>query len=95
MLEQDFNAESLPVLRETVLAYARDAGMPHSRAIEVMLVAHELASNADHQPCFRTALICAASSSRAARDGSCHLTSKWNRSSAVRGKTCTWRWKTV
>ena len=46
MLEQDFNAESLHVLRETVLAYATAAGVPESRAIDVMLVAHELASNA-------------------------------------------------
>jgi hypothetical protein len=46
-------------------------------------------------PRFRHVLISAASWSRAARDRSCHLTSKRNRSSAVRGKTCTWRWKTV
>ncbi len=46
-------------------------------------------------PRLRRALISTASWSRAARDRSCHLTSKRNRSSAVRGKTCTWRWKTV
>jgi anti-sigma regulatory factor (Ser/Thr protein kinase) len=34
------------VLREAVLAHATAAGMPESRATEVMLVAHELASNA-------------------------------------------------
>jgi anti-sigma regulatory factor (Ser/Thr protein kinase) len=46
MLEQDFNAEGLHVLREAALAHATAAGMPESRATEVMLVAHELASNA-------------------------------------------------
>jgi anti-sigma regulatory factor (Ser/Thr protein kinase) len=46
MLEQDFNAEGLHMLREAVLAHATAAGMPESRATEVMLVAHELASNA-------------------------------------------------
>ena len=46
MLEQDFNAEGLYVLREAVLAHATAAGMPESRATDVVLVAHELASNA-------------------------------------------------
>lgn len=46
MLDQAFNVEGLHELRETVLAHATAAGMPESRATEVMLVAHELASNA-------------------------------------------------
>ena len=46
MLEQNFNAEGLHVLREAVLAHATAAGMPESRATDVMLVAHEMATNA-------------------------------------------------
>ena len=46
MLEQEFNAGTLHVLREAVLACAMAAGMPESRATDVMLVAHELAANA-------------------------------------------------
>lgn len=46
MLEQEFNAGTLHVLREGVLACAMAAGMPESRATDVMLVAHELAANA-------------------------------------------------
>lgn len=46
MLEQEFNAGALHVLREAVLAFAMAAGIPESRATDVMLVAHELAANA-------------------------------------------------
>lgn len=46
MLEQEFNAGALHVLRKAVLACAMAAGMPESRATDVMLVAHELAANA-------------------------------------------------
>ena len=45
MLEQEFNADALHVLRKTVLACSMAAGMPESRATDVMLVAHELAAN--------------------------------------------------
>lgn len=45
-LERQFNADTLRFLREAVLAHATAAGMPESRATEVMLVAHELAANA-------------------------------------------------
>lgn len=46
MLEQEFNADALHVLRKAVLACAMAAGMPESRATDVMLVTHELAANA-------------------------------------------------
>jgi anti-sigma regulatory factor (Ser/Thr protein kinase) len=46
MLEHEFNAGTLHILRAAVLAHASAAGMPESRATEVMLVVHELASNA-------------------------------------------------
>jgi anti-sigma regulatory factor (Ser/Thr protein kinase) len=46
VLEQEFNADALHVLRKAVLACAMAAGMPESRATDVMLVAHELAANA-------------------------------------------------
>jgi serine/threonine-protein kinase RsbW len=46
VLKQEFNADTLHVLREAVLACAMAAGMPESRATDVMLVAHELAANA-------------------------------------------------
>lgn len=45
-LEHEFNVGTLHILRATVLAHAVGAGMPESRATDVMLVAHELASNA-------------------------------------------------
>ncbi len=46
MLTQEFTMDTLQILRETVLAHARAAGMPESRATDVMLVVHELAANA-------------------------------------------------
>ena len=46
MLEQEFNAGTLHILRKAVLACATAAGMPESRALDVMLVVHELAANA-------------------------------------------------
>lgn len=46
MLEAEFDEEDLHALREAVLTRATAAGMPESRAIEVMLVVNELASNA-------------------------------------------------
>jgi anti-sigma regulatory factor (Ser/Thr protein kinase) len=46
MLEHEFNADTLHILREAVLAHAVAVGMSEGRATEVMLVAHELASNA-------------------------------------------------
>lgn len=46
MLEHEFNAGTLHILRAAVLAHATASGMPESRATDVMLVAHELASNA-------------------------------------------------
>ena len=46
MLEQEFNADTLHILRKAVLACTLAEGMPESRASDVMLVAHELAANA-------------------------------------------------
>lgn len=46
MLDQEFNAGTLRILRKAVLACAMAAGMPESRAPDVMLVVHELAANA-------------------------------------------------
>lgn len=46
MPEWGLNAEGLHKLRETVLAHAMAAGMLEGRATDVMLVAHELATNA-------------------------------------------------
>lgn len=46
MLDQGFNAGTLHILRKAVLAFAMAAGMPESRATDVVLVAHELAANA-------------------------------------------------
>jgi serine/threonine-protein kinase RsbW len=46
MLEQEFNTGTLRILRKVVLAYATAAGMPESRATDVVLVVHELAANA-------------------------------------------------
>jgi anti-sigma regulatory factor (Ser/Thr protein kinase) len=45
MLEQEFNTGTLRILRTVVLAYATAAGMPESRATDVVLVVHELAAN--------------------------------------------------
>lgn len=46
MLDQRFEAATLHQLRERVLAVAKAAGLQGSRAIDVMLVVHELAANA-------------------------------------------------
>jgi anti-sigma regulatory factor (Ser/Thr protein kinase) len=46
MLEHEFRATTLHVLRKTVLAHAVAAGMPDERAVDVMLAIHELAANA-------------------------------------------------
>jgi anti-sigma regulatory factor (Ser/Thr protein kinase) len=46
MLDQRFDAASLADLRRQVVACAKTAGMPDSRALDVMLVVHELAANA-------------------------------------------------
>jgi anti-sigma regulatory factor (Ser/Thr protein kinase) len=46
MLVQDFTAGTLRMLREAVLAHASAAGLPESRATDVMLAVHELAANA-------------------------------------------------
>jgi anti-sigma regulatory factor (Ser/Thr protein kinase) len=45
-LNQAFNAGTLHVLREAVLAEAKAAGMPRDRATDVMIAVHELAANA-------------------------------------------------
>ena len=45
-LDQEFGETTLRVLRETVLAHATAAGMPEGRAVDVMIVVHELAANA-------------------------------------------------
>lgn len=46
VLDQEFDAGTLHILRKAVLACAMAAGMPESRAPDVMIVAHELAANA-------------------------------------------------
>jgi anti-sigma regulatory factor (Ser/Thr protein kinase) len=46
MLDQRFDASSLGELRRQAVACAEAAGMPDSRALDVMLVVHELAANA-------------------------------------------------
>ena len=46
VLDQRFDAGTLHLLREAVLAHAAAAGMPEPRAGDVMLAVHELASNA-------------------------------------------------
>lgn len=46
MLDQWFDEASLGELRRRVVACAKAAGMPDSRALDVMLVVHELAANA-------------------------------------------------
>jgi len=45
MLTQEFTMDTLHSLREAVLAHATAAGMPESRATDVMLAVHELAAN--------------------------------------------------
>lgn len=45
-LDHAFDAGTLHDLREAVLAEAVAAGMPGDRAVDVMLVVHELAANA-------------------------------------------------
>jgi anti-sigma regulatory factor (Ser/Thr protein kinase) len=46
MLDQDFDGDTLHVLREAVLAHPAVAGMSEGRAVDVMLAVHELAANA-------------------------------------------------
>jgi anti-sigma regulatory factor (Ser/Thr protein kinase) len=46
LLDHRFGARGLALLRAVVLAHAVEAGMPESRARDVMLAAHELAANA-------------------------------------------------
>lgn len=46
ILNQDFDAGSLYALRETVAAHTTQAGMPESRAGDIVLAVHELAVNA-------------------------------------------------
>jgi anti-sigma regulatory factor (Ser/Thr protein kinase) len=46
VLAQDFSAGSLYALRAAVAAHATRAGMPESRACDIVLAAHELAVNA-------------------------------------------------
>lgn len=46
MLDKRFDEASLGVLRGQVVACAKAAGMPDNRALDVMLVVHELAANA-------------------------------------------------
>lgn len=46
MLDREFDANALAGLREAVLAYAAGCGMPRDRAMDVMIVVHELAANA-------------------------------------------------
>jgi anti-sigma regulatory factor (Ser/Thr protein kinase) len=46
MLDQEFTAGTLHILREAVLAHATAAGLPEARATDVMLAVHELAANA-------------------------------------------------
>lgn len=45
-LDLAFDADTLPGLRQAVLAEAATAGMPGDRAADVMLAVHELAANA-------------------------------------------------
>lgn len=45
-LDQAFDFNTLHELRKAVLAEATTAGMPGDRAVDVMLVVHELAANA-------------------------------------------------
>ena len=46
MLDREFDTDALAGLREAVLGYATDCGMPEDQAIDVMLAVHELAANA-------------------------------------------------
>jgi len=46
VLEREFDSGALAGLREVVLGYAIDCGMPEDRALDVMLAVHELAANA-------------------------------------------------
>lgn len=46
VLDQQFDVTTLSPLRGRVLAAARTAGLPGSRAVDVMLALHELAANA-------------------------------------------------
>ena len=46
VLDQEFTAGTLRLLREAVLAHATAAGLPESRATGIMLAVHELAANA-------------------------------------------------
>jgi anti-sigma regulatory factor (Ser/Thr protein kinase) len=46
ILNQEFDAGSLYALRETVAAHTTQAGMPESRAGDIVLAVHELAVNA-------------------------------------------------
>jgi len=46
LLAQDFDAGSLYALRAAVAAHVTSAGMPESRARDIVLVVHELAVNA-------------------------------------------------
>jgi anti-sigma regulatory factor (Ser/Thr protein kinase) len=46
MLDREFDTGALAGLREAVLDYATTSGMPGDRAVDVMLVVHELAANA-------------------------------------------------
>lgn len=45
-LEQEISIGTLHSMREAVLAHAAAAGLPESRATDVMLTVHELAANA-------------------------------------------------
>jgi anti-sigma regulatory factor (Ser/Thr protein kinase) len=45
MLDQEFTAGTLHIVRETVLAHATAAGLPETRATDAMLAVHELAAN--------------------------------------------------
>ena len=45
VLDRTFDAGTLAGLREAVLGCATECGMPEDRAIDVMLVVHELAAN--------------------------------------------------
>lgn len=45
-LDEAFDVNTLHELRKAVLAEAIAAGMPHDRAMDVMLAVHELAANA-------------------------------------------------
>jgi anti-sigma regulatory factor (Ser/Thr protein kinase) len=46
LLEQDFDASVLHLLREQVMAYATAAGLSRDRVIDITIAVHELAANA-------------------------------------------------